>query len=67
MNFLLLCTYFQETHYGAVWMLPARQHPQAFDFDRLGLRLIAWQASPGQGAIQTNPITLLGQSQCTVS
>ncbi|XP_039803884.1 uncharacterized protein LOC120667984 [Panicum virgatum] len=33
----------------------ARQHPQAFDFDRLGLRLIAWQASPGQGAIQTNP------------
>ena len=29
--------------------------PTALDFGRLELRLIAWQASSGQGAIQTSP------------
>ena len=33
----------------------ARQRPQALDFDRLGLRSLAWQASPGQGGNQTCP------------
>ena len=51
--------YYADGTLGAVWMLPARQlrrqaAPPALDFGRLELRLIAWQASSGQGALQTS-------------
>ena len=74
-NFIVPAPTRSGKHMGHVWMLPprqpdARQRPQAFDFDRLGLRSLAWQASPGECGIQTRPYYVgqeLSENLCTCS